>query len=108
MAAEATFMKGKGCNHCQKSGYRGRVGIFELMPVTAKIRELTFDGASSQVLRKAAVADDMVTLYQDGIRKALMRDHHDREDLARRKREESMTTNGPITGVCLNFHSPSE
>ena len=41
-------MKGKGCAHCSKSGYRGRLGIFELMLMTSKIRELTFQGASTR------------------------------------------------------------
>ena len=47
LAAKATFMKGKGCGNCGKSGYRGRLGIFELMMMTSKIRELTFKGVST-------------------------------------------------------------
>jgi len=70
-AASATFMKGKGCSYCSKTGYRGRLGIFELMLMTPKIRELAFQGASTQEIRKAAVAQGMHTLYQDGIRKVL-------------------------------------
>ncbi len=70
-AANAEFVKGKGCGHCQKSGYRGRLGIFELMGMTAKIRELTFDGAPTQVIRKAALEEGMATLYLDGIDKVL-------------------------------------
>lgn len=69
MARKATFMKGRGCGHCQKSGYRGRLGIFELMLMTAKIRELAFEGAATQTIRKAAIAQGMNTLYQDGILK---------------------------------------
>jgi type IV pilus assembly protein PilB len=71
LAAKATFMKGRGCNHCQKSGYRGRLGIFELMMMTSKIRELAFSGASTQDIRKAAIAQGMGTLYSDGIMKAM-------------------------------------
>ena len=70
-AASATFMKGRGCNHCGKSGYRGRLGIFELMMMTSKIRELAFQGASTQDIRKEAVKSGMTTLYDDGIRKVL-------------------------------------
>ena len=55
LARKANFMKGKGCSHCSKSGYRGRLGIFELMLMTAKIRELTFEGASTQEIRKPAI-----------------------------------------------------
>jgi type IV pilus assembly protein PilB len=70
-AATATFMKGKGCNHCSKHGYRGRQGIFELMMMTSKVRELSFQGASTQDIRKMAIAQGMTTLYDDGIRKVL-------------------------------------
>jgi type IV pilus assembly protein PilB len=70
-ARKATFMKGRGCTHCQKSGYRGRLGIFEMMLMTSKIRELAFEGSSTQSIRKAAVAQGMTTLYNDGIDKAL-------------------------------------
>jgi type IV pilus assembly protein PilB len=71
MAAGASFSKGKGCTHCQRSGYRGRLGIFELMLMTSKIRELTFDGAPTQAIRKAALAQGMTNLYHDGIHKVL-------------------------------------
>ena len=70
-AASATFMKGAGCSHCGKSGYRGRIGIYELMTMTSKVRELSFAGASTQEIRKAAVQNGMTTLYEDGIHKAL-------------------------------------
>jgi type IV pilus assembly protein PilB len=62
-------MKGKGCSACQGSGYRGRLGIYELMIVTTKIRELIFENASTQVIRSAAMSQGMNTLYHDGIRK---------------------------------------
>lgn len=71
MAAKANFMKGKGCGNCNKSGYRGRMGIYELMMMTNKIREMAFAGSSTQDLRKAAVSQGMNTLYQDGIAKVL-------------------------------------
>ena len=69
--ASARFMKGKGCGHCSKSGYRGRIGIFELMMMTNKIRELAFAGASTQEIRRAALSAGMTALYNDGIRKVL-------------------------------------
>jgi type IV pilus assembly protein PilB len=71
MAANANFAKGKGCTSCQKSGYRGRLGIFELMLMSSRIRELAFEGAPTQQIRKAAVAQGMTTLYNDGIHKVL-------------------------------------
>lgn len=70
-AASANFMKGRGCNHCGNGGYRGRLGIFELMTMTSKIREMTFQGASTQEIRKVAIKGGMSTLYDDGIRKVL-------------------------------------
>lgn len=70
-AAKGTFMKGKGCANCNKSGYRGRQAIFELMMMTPKIRELTFQQASTIDIRRAARAEGMTTLFEDGIRKVL-------------------------------------
>ncbi|MEQ8210334.1 MAG: GspE/PulE family protein [Lacipirellulaceae bacterium] len=70
-AAEATFMKGAGCSHCGKGGYRGRLGVFEFMTMTSKVRELAFAGASTVEIRKAATAEGMTTLYEDAISKAL-------------------------------------
>ena len=69
MAANATFKKGAGCSHCQNKGYRGRIGIYELMFMTAKIRELAFEGAPTQQIRRAAIKEGMVTLFRDGIDK---------------------------------------
>ena len=70
-AAKATFMKGKGCGYCNSKGYRGRMAIFELMMMTSKIRELTFQQASTVEIRKAAVKEGMTTLFDDGLKKAL-------------------------------------
>jgi type IV pilus assembly protein PilB len=70
-AASATFMKGRGCNHCGQSGFRGRLGVFELLVMTSKIRELAFQGASNQDIRKEARKGGMSTLYDDGILKVL-------------------------------------
>ncbi|MBM4023694.1 MAG: type II/IV secretion system protein, partial [Planctomycetes bacterium] len=67
----ATFMKGRGCSHCQKSGYRGRLGIFELMIMTNKIRELAFQGAATQEIRRAAASQGMRVMFDDGILKAV-------------------------------------
>ena len=71
MLQGATFMKGRGCSHCQKSGYKGRLGIFELMVMTNKIRELAFQGAATQEIRRAAVGQGMKVMFEDGIHKAL-------------------------------------
>ncbi len=56
----------KGCKECSFSGFRGRVGIFELLPVTDAVRSLILDSQSSLVLRKHAVANGMTLLRDDG------------------------------------------
>ena len=71
MAAKATFLKGKGCVSCNKSGYRGRQAIFELMMMSSKIRELTFRNASTSDIRRAARGEGMHVLFEDGITKVL-------------------------------------
>lgn len=71
VAAKGTFMKGKGCGHCQGSGYRGRIAIFELMLMSSRIRELTFQGAPTVQIRRTAIAEGMRTLFHDGIAKVL-------------------------------------
>ena len=70
-AATATFMRGAGCGACGNKGFRGRQGIFELMLMTGKLREMSVAGASSVELRRTAVKAGMTTLYVDGIRKAM-------------------------------------
>src|SRR5262249_17253613 len=71
IAKKANFMRGKGCSHCNKKGYRGRMGIFELMPMTTQIRDMTFKGESTQNIRKMARKQGMRTLFEDGIVKAI-------------------------------------
>ncbi|OHB74912.1 MAG: pilus assembly protein PilB, partial [Planctomycetes bacterium RBG_16_64_10] len=70
-AEGASFRRGAGCSSCQQGGYRGRLGIFELMIMSPKLRELTFQGASMQEIRRTAISQGMVTLYRDGIHKVL-------------------------------------
>jgi len=69
--ATANFMKGRGCVKCQKRGYKGRMGIFELMVLNNKIRELAFQGAATQDIRRAAVAGGMRVMFDDGLDKVL-------------------------------------
>ncbi len=71
IAKKANFMKGKGCNHCNKKGYRGRMGIYELMTMTPQVREMAFKGESTQNVRKMARKQGMRTLFEDGIIKAI-------------------------------------
>jgi len=60
--------RGKGCRNCQSTGYRGRQGLFELMPITDDIRALIIERTSSRVIRKLAVQQGMTSLREDGWR----------------------------------------
>jgi type IV pilus assembly protein PilB len=71
MAANANFLRGRGCGNCGGAGFRGRLGIYELMLMSPKIRELTFHSAPTDQIRKAAIGEGMKTLYWDGIDKVL-------------------------------------
>ena len=67
----AKFSKGKGCPYCQKKGFRGRLGIYEMMVVNGKIRDSMFKAKSSAELRTEAIHQGMTTLYCDGLRKVI-------------------------------------
>jgi type II secretory ATPase GspE/PulE/Tfp pilus assembly ATPase PilB-like protein len=60
--------RGKGCRNCQGSGYRGRQGVFEMMPVSDEIRTLIQNHSSSRDIRKIAISQGMSSLRQDGWR----------------------------------------
>eukprot|EP01032_Pedospumella_encystans_P015089 gene15089-17290_t len=62
---------GAGCEHCAKTGFRGRVGIHELMTVSKELRRLVQGGARAEELLQAALKEGMRTLRQDGIEKVL-------------------------------------
>lgn len=63
--------RGRGCNECGDTGYFGRIGIFETLPVSEKIANLVLRNADSSTLEKEAVEEGMITLRQDGYLKAL-------------------------------------
>ncbi len=67
----ATFMKGKGCNECSNTGYRGRFGVFEIFVIDDEARKLIYEKVPSSVLRTRAREMGMRTLREDGIRKVL-------------------------------------
>ncbi len=71
VAKHAKFSKGKGCPYCQKKGYRGRIGIYELMVVNGRLREMIFGSRSSADLRTESIRAGMTTLYCDGLRKVI-------------------------------------
>lgn len=61
--------KGKGCATCNNTGYKGRIGLYEVMEITDEIRELILIGASALELRKKAIDDGMITLRESGLHK---------------------------------------
>lgn len=71
MIAQAEFSKGRGCTYCGRSGYRGRIGIYELMLVNNKLREMMFKGSTTKLIREEAIRTGMSTLYADGMLKVI-------------------------------------
>jgi type IV pilus assembly protein PilB len=61
--------KGTGCEKCNKTGYKGRVGLYEVMEITDELRELILVGASALELRRKAIEEGMITLRGSGLRK---------------------------------------
>jgi len=68
-AKEIDFKKGKGCVHCDNTGYSGRTGIFEIIEVNSDIRKLIFAGENQDVIRDAAIKNGMHSLHASGIDK---------------------------------------
>ena len=66
--AEKKFYRGKGCDHCNNSGYRGRVGLFELMILNDDLREMIMQNASTDDMREQARKYGMVTLRDAGLK----------------------------------------
>ncbi len=69
--ASAKFMRGRGCPHCQNTGFRGRKAVFELMLMNSTIRDMTFRGEPAQNIRRQAKIFGMKTLVEDALDKAL-------------------------------------
>jgi type IV pilus assembly protein PilB len=68
-AAAIPFYKSVGCDQCNHTGYRGRIGIYEVMRVTDKLRRLMAVKSTEDQLRDAAIAGGMITLGEDGLAK---------------------------------------
>ena len=66
-----TIWKGAGCKRCSNTGFRGRIGVFEMMSMNSQIRDLAFNRATTTQLRAAARASGMRSLLEDGKRKIL-------------------------------------
>ena len=61
------FYKGSGCVHCSGTGYKGRCGIYELMPMTSRIKAQVLKSQDAEELRKVALTQEMVSLFQQGV-----------------------------------------
>lgn len=65
-----TFYRGKGCMRCFQTGYRGRIGIFEILAVSPAIAQMITQRSSSQAILEKAREEGMTTMLEDGIQKA--------------------------------------
>jgi type IV pilus assembly protein PilB len=68
-AAGAAFAEGRGCVECNNTGYRGRQGVYEVMPMSPGIRELVLERASASEIKKLAIEQGMLTLRRDALEK---------------------------------------
>ncbi|MEJ2581627.1 MAG: ATPase, T2SS/T4P/T4SS family, partial [Acidobacteriota bacterium] len=68
-APNIELYRGRGCEECNQRGYRGRIGIYEVMNITEDIRELILSGASAVELRRKALEEGMIGLRQSGLQK---------------------------------------
>ena len=64
------FFRPSGCPSCSNTGYRGRIGLYEVMPMTEEIERLTVERASSETVKRVAIEQGMYTLRDDGLHKA--------------------------------------
>ena len=68
-AKSVAVYKGRGCTTCNNTGYKGRVGLYEVLEITDGIREMVLTGASAIELKNRAVEEGMITLRGSGLRK---------------------------------------
>ncbi len=69
---ELTLFRGKGCDHCRGTGYKGRTGVHEGMPMSDEIRDLALLKSPAHLIRNMAIQQGMKTLQMDGVQKILM------------------------------------
>ena len=66
------FYKGKGCESCGNSGSRGRVGVYEVMMMSERLRDIILNGGSTDDIRRQAIEEGMLSLRESALRKALI------------------------------------
>jgi general secretion pathway protein E len=67
LKANGSFYKGTGCPHCFETGYKGRHAIYELMPISPKIKAQVLRSQDAQELRRVALTEGMKTLFEQGV-----------------------------------------
>ncbi len=70
--AELTFYRGKGCEQCNGSGYRKRLSVLEILENTDKIQHQIINSSSAGEIEDTAKAEGMITIFEDGMQKALL------------------------------------
>jgi type II secretory ATPase GspE/PulE/Tfp pilus assembly ATPase PilB-like protein len=68
-SAKINFVQGRGCEHCNQIGYKGQIGLFEMLVTSEEIERLVMERSSSGRIREAALKQGMTTLREDGFRK---------------------------------------
>ena len=65
------LFQGKGCADCRNTGYKGRLAIFEMIPMARELRKLVFDSANEDDIRESALKNGMITLREAGLSRVL-------------------------------------
>lgn len=68
---DGPIFKGKGCADCRNTGYKGRLAIFEMIPMARDLRKLVFDNANEDEIRQSALSNGMTTLRDAGLKRVL-------------------------------------
>jgi len=69
--SQTTLYQGRGCSTCDFTGYRGRLGIFELLVMTETIKQLVLEKGNANIIKEKARQESMISLREDGLRKVL-------------------------------------
>jgi type II secretory ATPase GspE/PulE/Tfp pilus assembly ATPase PilB-like protein len=70
VTSDIRLYRGKGCHYCANTGYKGRTGIYELMPLTGKVKEAILKKESAEIIRAVAMREGIKPMRTDGLRKA--------------------------------------
>ena len=100
-AASSSSTRGDGCDKCLQTGYLGRTGIFELLLVDDRIRNMIVGRQEAHLIKQAAVERGMATLRQDGLRRALAGDDHAGRGLSRHPGQRPASGGGQLR--CPSF-----